>query len=109
MAKKHVVKYPEHVRLAAVNDKSQVIGEFLDWMSDQGIVRAERFKGSKEGESYEGEFDDVLLPSNRNVIELLAEFFEIDRDALETEKRQMLTKMREIHEQSHDQDTGDIS
>ena len=32
-------EYPEHDKLAAISHESQTIGEFLDWMSGQGVKR----------------------------------------------------------------------
>ena len=31
--------YPEHEKLQAVNEKSQAIGEFLDWLRDEKRVQ----------------------------------------------------------------------
>lgn len=33
--------YPEHQRLSAIADESQVIGEFLDWLPTIGVVLCE--------------------------------------------------------------------
>lgn len=33
-------EYPEHERMAAVSDQSQAIGEFLEWLTEQGITLA---------------------------------------------------------------------
>ena len=30
--------YPEHEKLRAVKDRSQTIGEFVEWLEDQGTV-----------------------------------------------------------------------
>ncbi|HUV10815.1 MAG TPA: hypothetical protein VMX12_07525 [Acidimicrobiia bacterium] len=71
--------YPEHAKLRAVADKSQAIGEFLDeWLPTQGIILAHVDR-------------DGRVPS---IQELLAEFFGIDRDKLEAEKRAMLESLR---------------
>lgn len=77
--------YPEHAKLKAVVDKSQAIGEFIDWLIDtKGIVLASRF-----------EISDILYRDATSTDELLADFFDIDRDVLEKEKRQILETIRE--------------
>ncbi len=79
--------YPEHDKLREISDKSQIIGEFLDWMSyEKHIVRA------RWGEDEDG--DDVLLVDNESIEGLLAEFFGIDRDKIEAEKLAMLETLR---------------
>ena len=111
--------YPEHDKLAAISDKSQVIGEFLDWVADEKkIIRArwlEKETNWVEGDEgfgtrYHEEHDAVgryetirehLAQDTTSVQDLLAEFFNIDRDIIETEKRQMLDEMRVANE-AHD-------
>jgi hypothetical protein len=77
--------YPEHEKLAKVSDRSQVIGEFLDWLrNDQGIVLAEY-----------GPNDVDLFPARRHTIEdWLALYFKIDLAKIEREKRAMLEAIR---------------
>lgn len=75
-------KYPEHDKLAKVKDKSQAIGEFLDYGLPQGYVLAKYDKY------------DRLYPIHDSIESLLAEHFGIDQDVLEDEKRQMLDKLR---------------
>jgi len=73
--------YPEHDKLAAVHAESQPIGTFLDWLQCE--------KG-------------VILPERIEV--LLAEYFEINLDLIEMEKRVMLSDCRRAHkERSHSQ------
>lgn len=70
-------EYPEHEKLAKIQDESQVIGEFLDWCADA--------KG-------------VVLTRNGPAITwnsgLLAEFFSIDQAKIDAEKEQMLADIR---------------
>lgn len=73
-------KYPEHDRLAAVNDKTQTIGEFLEWAGSTGVLLCEIAP------------DDHFYPVG-DTMTLLAEWAGIDRDRLEDEKRQMLDEM----------------
>ena len=71
-------------RLAAVKDESQVIGEFLDWLSVQGIALA---KPDEETASLPPCW---FLPIQEGPEDLLARFFEIDLIKLDDEKRAIL-------------------
>ncbi len=72
---KRLDDYPEHKKLLAIKDKSQVCGEFHDWLENE--------KGM------------VLDPSSYKTVEnLLAEFFEIDQTKLENEKDEMIADLR---------------
>ena len=79
--------YPEHEKLDAVKDRSQVIGEFLDHMGELGWHLAEyvTFKGYDE---------DQLVPVRQSIIQVLAKYFNVDLDRLEDEKRAMLESLR---------------
>lgn len=81
------MEYPEHDKLQAVKDKSQMCGEFVEWLENvKGIHLAEWAVD-----------DDFLLRTATSVERLLAEFFEIDLDALEAEKRAMLAEQRALN------------
>jgi hypothetical protein len=74
--------WPEHEKLHKVVDKSQAIGEFLDWCAaEKGIVLVNQDDYRREG-----------IPVSFRP--LLAEFFNIDEKALEAEKVAMLEQMR---------------
>lgn len=77
------VLYPEHEKLKLVQAESQCQGEFLDWLSEQGINLATW--GPHEH----------LYPINTSIRDLLAQYHEIDQKVLEAEKRQMLDVLRE--------------
>lgn len=73
-----MTNYPEHDKLYAIHNQSQIIGEFLTWLNSQGY--SIEFEGMEIGElSFNG---------------LLAEFFEIDLKKIETEKREILAELR---------------
>lgn len=78
--------YPEHEKLAAVKSESQAIGEFMDWLADDGIFLAGR-----------DEDDAIIYPLQRPIRDLLHEFFNIDTDKIEVEKRAMLKLLREAN------------
>ncbi len=73
--------YPEHVKLQLVKDKSQVCGEFLEFLENRGTFLAEMHDGE-------------LYTTSTCWEELLAMFFGIDLGKLEAEKKQMLAELR---------------
>lgn len=77
--------YPEHVKLKAIQAKSQACGEFLEWLDERGI---------ELGCWAEGRFD----PYSYRKTSLLAEFFGIDERKIEEEKRAMLDEMRRMND-----------
>lgn len=83
-------RYPEHDKLAAVEEASQAIGEFLDFgLADQGLVLAERMQ---EEHWVHG---PRLVGTSKSIQNILAAYFEIDQNRLEQEKRVMLDGLRE--------------
>jgi len=76
--------------MAVVKDRSQTIGEFLDWL--KGRKRTPLVLCHEEGFRY--------WPSATSEEQLLAEFFEIDLNKAEEEKRAMLDAMREARHES---------
>lgn len=81
-------EYPEHYKLRAISDKSQVVGEFLEWLKSG--------EAHPDGKSIELAYHigDFLEPHYEGKECLLAKFFEIDLRRLEEEKRQMLEECR---------------
>ncbi len=76
------IDYPELEKVRAVKDKSQIIGEFLEWLMSKG------FTIERDGLSF-------AEPSfNR----MLAQFFEIDLAKVEEEKRLILERIRKMEE-----------
>ena len=80
-------KYPVHEKLHKIKDQSQAVHEFLNWCSESGrdIHLAEWVNDGS-----------WMLPTQRDLKTLLAEFFGIDLRALEDEKRQMLEDLRKL-------------
>lgn len=82
-----VTQYPEHEKLHSVKEQSQAIGEFLTWIQEEkGIVLC-NYLGP-------GKIQDVYAPTDANIEKLLAEYFGINLNVLEQEKRQMLNEFR---------------
>lgn len=112
-------EYPEHEKLRAIQDKSQAIGEFLDWLQDGGfedygnidlcyrplIKTVERI--GKDGYWRQEPLPEdkwfhsdhlTTLMTPKSI--LLAAFFEIDLKKLEEEKVQMLDEQRSLNSKS---------
>lgn len=81
--------FPEHAKLSAVADQSQAIGEFIDeFLPSKGIHLC-----ATDPESSRTSYWPIHTPITR----LLAEFFGIDEDRLEAEKRQILEMQRDAN------------
>jgi len=75
-------KYPECEKLAKVSKTSQKVGEFLDWLrGDKEFILCKYIEDDDDGHD--------LVPVGCNIENLLAEYFEIDMDKVEKERRQM--------------------
>lgn len=86
------MSYPEHEKLKKVAEQSQVIGEFVDiFLGGKGIMLAHYYEFVDTGGK---QLTTHGVPA---IDDLLAEFFDIDRDKLETEKRAMLEQARSEH------------
>lgn len=79
-------EYPEHDKLQLIADKSQAIGEFLEWLQEEKqLVICQSA-------------DEHYYPHFVRKEELLADFFEIDLKKLDDEKRAMLKEYRKTYE-----------
>lgn len=77
-------EYPECEKLKAASPKSQAIGEFLDWLEAEKGVQLARYPEDSER----------LVPFSFSTERLLAEFFGIDLDKVEDERRAMLSSLQ---------------
>lgn len=83
---------PECEKLEAVAEQSQTIGEFLEWLTgERELVIAEWVKQ----ENWAGQDTSELHPCPATQESLLAEFFGVDLKKVETERRALLTHLRE--------------
>jgi hypothetical protein len=110
-------KYPEAAKVERNRDATQVIGEFLDWLTnEQGVVlccwqdkayyldgeqisREEALALPRDGlEFFETPYEigqQGFVPQRENTLDLLARFSGVDLEAYEAEKRQMLAELVE--------------
>lgn len=122
LAEAHALEYPEHAKLLPVTHLSSSIGEFLDWLSAQGVQLMEWSVWDEEtpctgqmfGECTDGvngygrvcskckgtgkvtDHYEQWVHSRRQTTQLLADFFEIDLVKIEEEKRAMIESIRDI-------------
>lgn len=95
-------QYPEHAKLKRVQDQSQVIGDFIEWLNRNNYSIAIPHRHSPEcrdqsamlesfGCGYSaGELQEIYETTEQ----LLAKYFQVDLAALEREKRDMLQALR---------------
>lgn len=74
-------------KMRAVRERSQAIGEFLEWLQGKGYILCRRTRGEEMHFPY--------LPAGKSIEELLAEFFEVDLDVAERERRTVLEYVRQ--------------
>src|SRR5262249_27932247 len=85
-----MTSYPEHDKLKALGGINQTVGDFIEWLGENGMTICE-FVGDREfgrGGGY--------VPTHNSRDRLLAAFFEIDADELSQEKDRMLEDFRKI-------------
>jgi len=76
--------WPEHTKLRQVQARSQAAGEFIDWLSGEGIFLAR-----------EDREPDRIVHCPESLMDLLARWLDIDRNRLEQEKSRMLELLRQ--------------
>jgi hypothetical protein len=102
--KKQVAKVetPELDKLITLKDEwhTEKIGEFIDWLSEQGIVLAKRHEHADD--CYEEGFrtpqcgyrNDSLAPHDEVLEKLLARYVGVDLDKVEKERQRLLQAIR---------------
>jgi len=80
-------EYPEHEKQRKVLEKSQVIGEFIEWLRYEGydLISVE----------YNSSDFPIINRMPGTISQILARYFDIDLNKLEEEKRDILNKLRE--------------
>lgn len=82
---------PELDKMGQFTDRSQAIGEFLEWLLEERDLMFARWP--EEGEESEWALDSPI-PECLNINELLAEYFEIDLKKVEEERCAILAYLR---------------
>lgn len=91
MCERITLSTPECDKMRAARDTSQAIGSFLDWLEHETDMVVCYFEDSR----------DEYLPVRKTIKQLLADYFEIDLNKVEEEKRALLELQRELNK-SHD-------
>lgn len=81
---------PEHDRLGKAkktDDATQLVGEFFDWLKEEKNYVFAKYADDT----------DELVPVHEPVQRLLAAFFGVNENALESEKRALLEHLRATH------------
>jgi hypothetical protein len=91
-------KYPEAEKYSAVREQANQIGNFIDFLRDEKKYTFAKWYNMQEDPDEE-ETDDKLMPEFPNMEKLLMEFFEIDENKLEAERRAMLEECRQANAQ----------
>ena len=84
--------------MLAVKSESQAIGEFLDWLATMELVICERHRHSTgcigdDGFHVCGLIKNHWVPANLPIEATLAQYFEIDLEEAEREKRALLARI----------------
>lgn len=82
------MKTPTLDKISRVREKSQAIGEFIDWLNASlGIILCKYYP-------IESQHYPVVGGEVSNISDLLAQYFEIDQTAAERERRKILGQLR---------------
>jgi hypothetical protein len=95
-----MVETPECNKMLEVNEYSQAIGEFIEWLRTEkhyDITETKRFTEVREqlfsDKTYETEIVETV-PIRQSIERLLAEYFNIDLDKVEMERREILKELQ---------------
>jgi hypothetical protein len=93
-------EYPECEKMKAVHEKSQAVGEFLEWLLDgKGFNLTQIHRHTDDCYDNDGEktcdmIDGQYYPAQYHIENLLAEYYDIDLKKVDAEKDQMLKEFR---------------
>ena len=77
-----VTRYPNYTKIKEVSSTSQEIGRFIRWLAEvKGITMA-----IHAGPHH-------MVPSGDKLVDLLAEFYDIDLEAVEIERKQIIANV----------------
>ena len=94
------MSHPECEKLNERTKEWNAIYPFMEWLQEKKIWLAHTItKREYYGEDYEDEPMETMVPIPQSVENLLYEYFDIDVNKLESERRQILEALQEA---SHD-------
>ena len=98
---KKKIKYTECDKLEKVSKDSQKIEKFLNWLRNEKEFVISEYTDNEnncdcscdcDGDCDCGE-SEILVPANRSIDALLADYFKIDMDKVEEERRAILSSL----------------
>jgi len=101
-----VSNFPECEKFSALREKMNAIGDFIEWLSyEKKFIFAKQYEWDEEEDKIIGEgtrmvHHSQLLPSPVRIEDCLAEFFGIDENKLEVERRAILEECRKANAQT---------
>lgn len=87
-------KYPEHVKMKPLTERSQIIGEFLDWLQHERDTALCELRDLGSDEWWP---EKQYIPISKGIEALLAEYYDVDMKVIEQEKREMIKELREAN------------
>ena len=81
-------------KMKAVQEKSQAIGDFIEWLNGEKKIYLAKYITEETRDNLDGEAEYLATWPIPNIEKLLAEFFNIDLQKAEQEKRQLLEDIR---------------
>ena len=85
---------PECDKLLEIKEQTQDMGDFIDWMDVNNWTICSWVEGQDNGYAWrESGFAPIKLSTEK----LLAQYFEIDLDKVEAEKRELLKYLRSLN------------
>jgi len=87
---------PECEKMVAVQEKSQELSNFIDWLREQGYAICEErvYKDSYPPEQW--------VPLKKSFEQLFADYFSIDLKKVEEERRAILEEIRRSEQDDHE-------
>jgi hypothetical protein len=87
-----MIDTPECDKQLAVKEDAQVIGEFIEWLRGERDCVIAEYTGNPK---YSGRYE--LFPINDSIEQLLADYYKIDLNKVEKERRKLLDLQRELN------------
>jgi hypothetical protein len=88
-----MAKTPELDKMAAIRDESQKIGEFLTWLGEQGNTICKFIEPDDIDDPDEAP-NGGYYPVRKDTEQILADYFGIDLNKCEQERRDILEQLR---------------
>ena len=85
-----MISTPELDRIAKVHDQSEIIGQFLEWLQDASHYAIGEWISERN-------VQDSFVPAHPDINRLLAEYYDIDLDKVDQERKQILDEIRRSH------------